>query len=279
MTIQECIRYGQNRLMAAGIENASNEARYLLEDTLSVDRSYLFVHDRDEVSDEHVAQYRNWIERRCAHEPMQYITGWQEFMGLPFYVNEHVLIPRQDTEVLVEEAMKRLMPGMQVLDLCCGSGCIGISLVKLSCVEAVLADISTDALKVAAKNAQKLLERSQPKIIQTDLFSEIAGRFDMIVSNPPYIRSDVIATLMEEVKEYEPVLALDGREDGLYFYREIAGQAGGYLRDGGYLLFEIGYDQGDDLRKILVEEGYEEIQIIKDLAGLDRVAIARYSSR
>lgn len=279
MTIQECIRYGQNRLMAAGIENASNEARYLLEDTLSVDRSYLFVHDRDEVSDEHAAQYRNWIERRCAHEPMQYITGWQEFMGLPFYVNEHVLIPRQDTEVLVEEAMKRLMPGMQVLDLCCGSGCIGISLVKLSCVEAVLADISTDALKVAAKNAQKLLERSQPKIIQTDLFSEIAGRFDMIVSNPPYIRSDVIATLMEEVKEYEPVLALDGREDGLYFYREIAGQAGGYLRDGGYLLFEIGYDQGDDLRKILVEEGYEEIQIIKDLAGLDRVAIARYSSR
>ena len=279
MTIQECIRYGQNRLMAAGIENASNEARYLLEDTLSVDRSYLFVHDRDEVSDEHVAQYRNWIERRCAHEPMQYITGWQEFMGLPFYVNEHVLIPRQDTEVLVEEAMKRLMPGMQVLDLCCGSGCIGISLVKLSCVEAVLADISTDALKVAAKNAQKLLERSQPKIIQTDLFSEIAGRFDMIVSNPPYIRSDVIATLMEEVKEYEPVLALDGREVGLYFYREIAGQAGGYLRDGGYLLFEIGYDQGDDLRKILVEEGYEEIQIIKDLAGLDRVAIARYSSR
>ena len=279
MTIQECIRYGQNRLMAAGIENASNEARYLLEDTLSVDRSYLFVHDRDEVSDEHAAQYRNWIERRCAHEPMQYITGWQEFMGLPFYVNEHVLIPRQDTEVLVEEAMKRLMPGMQVLDLCCGSGCIGISLVKLSCVEAVLADISTDALKVAAKNAQKLLERSQPKIIQTDLFSEIEGRFDMIVSNPPYIRSDVIATLMEEVKEYEPVLALDGREDGLYFYREIAGQAGGYLRDGGYLLFEIGYDQGDDLRKILVEEGYEEIQIIKDLAGLDRVAIARYSSR
>lgn len=279
MTIRECIRYGQNRLITAGIENALNEARYLLEDTLSVDRSYLFVHDMDAVSDEHAAQYRNWIERRCAHEPMQYITGWQEFMGLPFYVNEHVLIPRQDTEVLVEEAMKRLKPGMQVLDLCCGSGCIGISLVKLSCVEAVLADISTDALKVAAKNAQKLLERNRPKIIQTDLFSEIEGHFDMIVSNPPYIRSDVIATLMEEVKEYEPILALDGREDGLYFYREIAGQAGGYLRDGGYLLFEIGYDQGDDLRKILVGEGYEEIQIIKDLAGLDRVAIARYSSR
>lgn len=286
MTIRECVRYGQERLASAGIENAANEARYLLEDILAVDRSYLFVHDTRMVSEQDVVRYKTWIARRCTHEPMQYITGRQEFMGRSFYVNAHVLIPRQDTEVLVEEAMKRLTPDMHILDLCCGSGCIGISLMRLAHVDAVLADISQEALAVAAANATALLAAEtagpeqasvkKPQIIQTDLFSAIHDTFDMIVSNPPYIQSAVIGTLMEEVRDHEPLLALDGREDGLYFYREIIRQAGGYLRDGGYLLFEIGYDQGDDLRKILVDAGYTQIQVVKDLAGLDRVVIARY---
>ena len=286
MTIRECVRYGQERLASAGIENAANEARYLLEDILAVDRSFLFVHDTRMVSEQDVVRYKAWIARRCTHEPMQYITGRQEFMGLSFYVNAHVLIPRQDTEVLVEEAMKRLTPDMHILDLCCGSGCIGISLMRFAHVDAVLADISQEALAVAAANATALLAAEtagpeqasvkKPQIIQTDLFSAIHDTFDMIVSNPPYIKSAVIGTLMEEVRDHEPLLALDGREDGLYFYREIIRQAGGYLRDGGYLLFEIGYDQGDDLRKILVDAGYTQIQVVKDLAGLDRVVIARY---
>lgn len=278
MTIDELLIYGRETLQDAGIDNCMHEARYLLESLLRADRNYIFMHGQDTVADAQYEQYQVWIKRRATHYPMQYIIGEQPFMDFIFYVDENVLIPRQDTEVLVEEAMKHLSSGMQVLDLCCGSGCIGLSLCKLTGVHVTLADISEGALSVTMRNVRKLSleECPQVQVVQSDLFDRLTGKYDMILSNPPYIRSDVIPTLMEEVREYEPMLALDGREDGLYFYRRIADEARKFLNEEGYLLFEIGYDQGDDLREILVGAGYSEIQVLKDLAGLDRVVKARY---
>lgn len=295
MTINELLEYGKTKLTEAGIENGRNEAGYLLEALLHAERTYLFLHGAEVVKPEVAERYQAWIVRRCTHYPMQYILGEQPFMGFTFYVNEHVLIPRQDTEVLVEEAEKRLISGMQVLDLCCGSGCIGLSLARRKGVNVTLTDISEGALTVTAENARRLgftpagtvmaddegsavspdSGTQQVGILQSDLFDKVTGCYDMIVSNPPYIRTDVIPTLMEEVREYEPVLALDGREDGLFFYRRIVKEAGSYLNENGYICFEIGYDQGEDLRQILVDARYRDIQIVKDLAGLDRVVLAR----
>lgn len=277
MTIGELLAYGRERLLAAHIDNSMNEARYLLEAVLKTDRNYLFMHRQETVEDIRCAQYKNWLEKRSTHYPMQYIIGEQPFMGYTFFVNENVLIPRQDTEVLVEEAAKHLSSGMEALDLCCGSGCIGLSLCMLTGAAVTLADISEGAIAVSRENMRRL--ELSAKIVCSDLFEAIEKKYDMIVSNPPYIRSDVIPTLMEEVREYEPILALDGREDGLYFYRRIADEARKFLNEDGYLLFEIGYDQGDDLRQILVDAGYSEIQVLKDLAGLDRVVKARYLHR
>ncbi len=275
MTITQLLQYGREQLENANIPNSMNEARYMLEALLKVDRNYLFMHGPETVEDVRCEQYRQWVKKRSTHYPMQYIIGEQPFMDFTFYVDENVLIPRQDTEILVEEAVKYLSQDMQVLDLCCGSGCIGLSLGRLTGAHVTLADVSEGAIAVTKRNAQKL--GLQVKIILSDLFEKIEQKYDMIVSNPPYIRSDVIPSLMEEVREYEPMLALDGREDGLYFYRRIVDEARKFLNEDGYLLFEIGYDQGDDLREILVGAGYSEIQVLKDLAGLDRVVTARYA--
>lgn len=275
MTITQLLQYAREQLENANILNSMNEARYMLEALLKVDRNYLFMHGPETVEDVRCEQYRQWVKKRSTHYPMQYIIGEQPFMDFTFYVDENVLIPRQDTEVLVEEAVKYLSQDMQVLDLCCGSGCIGLSLGRLTGAHVTLADISEGAIAVTKRNAQRL--GLQAGIILSDLFEKIEQKYDMIVSNPPYIRSDVIPSLMEEVREYEPMLALDGREDGLYFYRRIVDEARKFLNEDGYLLFEIGYDQGDDLREILVGAGYSEIQVLKDLAGLDRVVTARYA--
>ena len=232
----------------------------------------MFVHGDREVSHEQKEAYDKLISERARHIPLQHLTGVQEFMGLTFMVNANVLIPRQDTEILVEEAMKELHDGMEILDVCTGSGCILLSLLHYSndCNGLGL-DISESALEVAKQNAGKL--SIQADFLQSDLFDEIeVGRkFDMLVSNPPYIPTDVIPTLMEEVRVYEPVNALDGLEDGLFFYRKISKEAKAYLRKGAYLFFEIGCEQAEAVREILEKEGYKEIEIIKDLAGLDRV--------
>lgn len=276
MQYRELYQLGVDRLLKSEIEEAKLDARLLLEYVCHTDRNALLVHGDREVSEERVETYVNLVMDREKHVPLQHLTGTQEFMGLTFQVNEHVLIPRQDTEILVEAAMKELHDGMAILDMCTGSGCILLSLLHYSndC-RGIGVDISADALTVARANAEQLLKEAKlkPEFLQSDLFTELeqGQKFDMLVSNPPYIRSDVIPTLMEEVKSYEPIGALDGMEDGLYFYREISHSAKPYLYRGATLFFEIGYDQAEAVSRILEKDGYKEIEIIKDFAGLDRV--------
>jgi len=223
------------------------------------------------VSDAEYERYVNCIAKRAQHIPLQHITGVQEFMGLEFYVNKDVLVPRQDTELLVEEAMIHLHDGMRILDMCTGSGCILCSLLHYSnhC-EGVGADLSEKALAIAQKNAEKL-QTEKVTFLQGDLFENVTGSFDMIVSNPPYIRSDVIPTLMVEVKEHEPYMALDGKEDGLYFYRKIISGSREYLKKGGMLFLEIGYDQGEAVSSLMKENGFRDVCVKKDYSGFDRI--------
>ncbi|MDE5939587.1 MAG: peptide chain release factor N(5)-glutamine methyltransferase [Lachnospiraceae bacterium] len=278
--------YGEGRecLEAAGILEAALDARLLLEFVCGTDRNTLLAHGDREVSAEECERYRGLLERRAAHVPLQYLTGEQDFMGLPFLVNQDVLVPRQDTEVLVEEVMKHLHDGMRILDMCTGSGCILLSLLHYSnrC-KGVGVDLSEQALAVARENYERL-RAARPEMeagfLEGDLFAALArgktaesfaNRFDMIVSNPPYIKTDVIDTLMPEVREHEPMMALDGGDDGLSFYRRIAADAGAYLNGGGMLFFEIGCEQAESVREIMEEAGFREIEVVKDFAGLDRV--------
>lgn len=293
MKYRECYEWGCAALKNAGIEEAALDARYLLEHVCGTNRNDLLVHGDRQVDENHEARYRELIEKRGQRIPLQHLTGVQEFMGLEFAVNEHVLIPRQDTEILVEEVLKELHDGMEVLDMCTGSGCILISLLRYSnrC-KGVGVDISEQALQVAWRNAEGLLKSgtvpaqgssvytdvmgsSQDEtfvsFVQSDLFENVTGKYEFIVSNPPYIRSDVIPTLMPEVKDHEPMQALDGTADGLYFYRRITGEGREYLKRGGMLYFEIGHDQAADVSNIMAEAGFAEIKVVKDFAGLDRV--------
>ncbi len=275
MEYKKLYEWGRTALQNAGVDEAALDARLLLEYVCGTDRNTLLVHGDREVSETDQSKYEDFIGKRESRIPLQHITGEQEFMGLTFMVNEHVLIPRQDTETLVEEALRNLHDGMAVLDMCTGSGCILLSLLNYTndCV-GVGVDISEKALEVAGENNRRLGKNAT--FLQSDLFENVEGKFDMIVSNPPYIPSDVIPTLMEEVKTYEPLNALDGKEDGLYFYREIIRQAGEYLNRGGWLLFEIGCEQAKDVSKLLSDAGFKEVQTIKDLAGLDRVVFGTY---
>ena len=275
LTYYEVYREGAARLGEADIEEAELDARLLLEFVCGTDRNTLLVHGERDVSEEEYGRYCGLIERRAVHVPLQHLTGEQDFMGLTFLVNKDVLVPRQDTEVLVEEAMQHLHDGMRILDLCTGSGCILLSLLHYSndC-EGVGVDLSARALSVAGKNYE--IQRTQrpdmkARFLEGNLFEGLEDRFDMIVSNPPYIKTDVIDTLMPEVREYEPVMALDGGTDGLAFYRRIAGDAGAYLNGGGMLFFEIGCEQAADVCKIMEAAGFREVEVVKDFAGLDRV--------
>lgn len=270
MQYQELYRMGKDRLTEAKVPEAELDARLLLEEVCGTDRNDLLVHGDKEVPPEQCDRYVEYIQRRQKREPLQQITGYQEFMGLRFKVTPDVLIPRQDTETLVEEVMRYLHDGMHLLDMCTGSGCILLSLLKYSndC-EGTGCDISEKALKVAEENAEMLSLNAS--FVQSNLFENISGKYEFIVSNPPYIPTGVIPTLMEEVRDHEPVSALDGREDGLYFYREIVEKAGEYLYPGGMLFFEIGYDQAEKVSSLMREAGYQEVTVCKDLAGLDRV--------
>lgn len=267
-------KYGQEYLEAKGIGDAREDAWILMEYVCNITKSFYYMHMNDPMDEADTREYRSLIRKRGEHIPVQYLTGEAWFYGQPYVVNEHVLIPRQDTEVLAEEALKRLEPGMHVLDLCTGSGCILLTLVRHASVNGVGSDISSKALEVARLNAKRQNMKGCTWV-ESDLFDKIGGSFDMIVSNPPYIASEVIPTLMEEVREHEPILALDGRGDGLYFYRKITAQAGEYLKPGGWLCLEIGYDQADALRELLRENGYENIEIKCDLADLPRVALGQ----
>lgn len=278
MNYRKLYETGKDRLEKAGIQEAALDARLLLEEVCRTDRNTLLVHGDRAVTEEEETQFRIFIERRSTHEPLQQITGWQEFMGLRFSVTEDVLVPRQDTETLVEEVMRYLRDGMEILDVCTGSGCILLSLLRYSngC-RGVGCDISEKALAVAGQNAKELGISAQ--FIQSDLFESIEGRFEYIVSNPPYIRKDMIPTLMEEVRDHEPLIALDGGKDGLDFYRKITREATEHLYSGGMLFFEIGYDQGEAVKLLMEEEGYEEVTVSQDLAGLDRVVYGTFNGR
>lgn len=271
MTYRELYEAGKAELEQAGIEEASLDARLLLEFVCGTSHSDLLVHGSRDVDIEKERSYRELTARRAGHIPFQHLTGEQEFMGLSFSVNENVLIPRQDTEVLVEEVMRAMSDGSRILDVCTGSGCILLSLLHYSngC-SGVGTDISEKALETARVNAGRLEEKNA-EFIQGDLFENVEGRFQIIVSNPPYIATQVIDGLMEEVRLHEPMCALDGGEDGLYFYRRIVKGAKSHLCGGGQLFFEIGHDQGEAVSELMRAEGYRDVECIKDFAGLDRV--------
>ena len=283
MTYRECYEQGCRTLQAAGIEEAALDARLLLEAVCGTDRNDLLVHGEQPVAPEAEEKYLNWIRQRAEHIPLQQLTGEQGFMGLTFSVNEHVLIPRQDTEILVEEVLKELHDGMRILDMCTGSGCILLSLLHYSndC-EGLGVDLSAEALEVAGRNVLKVLTPEKAEhahFLQSDLFEKVEGKFEIIVSNPPYIASAEVEKLMPEVRDHEPRMALDGTEDGLYFYRRIIEEAGKHLVSSGMLFFEIGYDQGQAVSELMRTEGYCEVQVVQDYAGLDRVVLGTYCER
>lgn len=274
MNYTEAFLMGMQKLKEAQIGEAQLDARLLLEEVCGTDHNTLLCHGDREVSEAEEEQYRKALEQRAVHVPLQHLLGYQDFMGLRFQVNEYVLIPRQDTEILVEEAMRYLHDGMRILDLCTGSGCILLSLLHYSndC-EGVGVDISQEALQVAAQNAELLGIRAD--FLKSDLYEKVTGKFDLLVSNPPYIERAIIPTLMEEVREYDPYIALDGGEDGLDFYRRIIGGAQDYLKRGGQILMEIGSGQAQAVSELLYEAGFKEIDVCKDFAGLDRVVSGR----
>lgn len=282
MNLRDARRIGEEALKEAGIADAQTDARLLLEWAAGISMTDYVLNPLREMTEEQEGVYLDLIERRRTRIPLQHLTGEQEFMGISFQVNPDVLIPRQDTELLAEEALKLLRPGMRVLDLCTGSGCIIISLEQLGRRRKAAdetnsftgSDVSPGAIRTAKANAES--HKAQVDFVESDLFEHLSGRYDMIVSNPPYIRTDVFAGLEEEVRCHDPVLALDGREDGLYFYRRIIHEARDYLKSDGCLLFEIGYDQREAVTGLMEQYGYREILGLKDLAGLDRVVIGRY---
>ena len=270
MTYREALGLGEKILTMAEIVDVKTDAWMLLEMAAKIDRSYYYLHMEDDITQEQLNEYEWALKKRAEHIPLQYIVGETEFMGLPFKVNSSVLIPRQDTETLVEEALKVAKPGMKVLDMCTGSGCIIISILHHGKeLEGYASDISRHAINVAKENAK--LNQVAVSFETGDLFDHIKGKYDIIVSNPPYIRTEEIAKLMPEVQNFEPFDALDGKEDGLFFYRKIVEQAGDYLNPGGHLLFEIGHDQGADVSELMVQAGFKDVRVIKDLAGNDRV--------
>ena len=318
MTFRELLQEGRRRLEAAGIEEAENDARLLLLDTYRIDWCSLVsvyemkvpvnppmppvsackvVPRRISHETEAGGAYLEVIDRRAAHVPLQYLTHEQNFCGADIYVDERVLIPRQDTEVLVAAALDlaAMLDGSPaLLDLCTGSGCIPIALSRLGDFGSITAaDLSADALEVAKMNAEQ--NGARIRFVQSDLFEafrkktedgapasegdseaapEAAERFDLITCNPPYIRSGDMAGLQPEVRDNEPSMALDGGEDGLDFYRRLAAEAGQFLNPGGCVCFEIGFDQAADVTALLENAGFEEVRVLKDLAGLDRVVTA-----
>ncbi|MBR1853633.1 MAG: peptide chain release factor N(5)-glutamine methyltransferase [Lachnospiraceae bacterium] len=287
MNYRECYEKGKATLRQAGVPEAELDARLLLEYVCGTDRNTLLVHGDREVTGKEQSVYEKLLERRRERVPLQHLTGVQNFMGLDFQINEHVLIPRQDTEILVEEVLKNLHDGMRILDMCTGSGCILTSILHYSngC-SGIGVDISAEALAVAEKNALQLLcgqreaiagggsdgrSKEQIQFVQSDLFEKVSGKFEIIVSNPPYIERQMISELMPEVREHEPFSALDGGTDGLDFYRRIISQSPSYLCGGGMLFFEIGYNQGEMVKQLMIQTGFKEVLIKQDYAGLDRV--------
>lgn len=277
MTYQALLQQTETLLAQGGVREYKEDAWLLYAHAFKVERAQFFLHadeDMKEDCEKEKALLKEYIKSRLQHQPVQYILGYQEFMGYRFVVNDAVLIPRFDTEILVEEALK-YTKGRRVLDVCTGSGCIAIVLALLGKAKKVDAlDISADALHVARENAR--IHGCDIHFYESDMFEKVKDCYDCIVSNPPYIPSKEIAGLDREVAQNEPLQALDGGEDGLYFYRKLAHEAGKHLTTGGNLLLEIGWNQGQDVTALLQGEGYTDIQVGKDYAGLDRIICACY---
>lgn len=286
-TLEALLREGSCALEAAHIEEARLDAWLLLEYVTGKNRAWYFAHS-DQPADEQIQQkYMELCRKRGKHIPLQHLTGSACFMGYDFFVDQHVLVPRQDTECLVEEGLRLLKDreNPRILDMCTGSGCILLSMLKeIPEASGTGADLSEEALAVAERNRKNLNVEERALFVKSDIFSseyfmQNSGKelpeYDMLISNPPYIATAEIEKLMEEVRLHDPYMALDGREDGLYFYRRITKECGPYLKSGGWLLYEIGYDQGASVSEIMNEAGFCNIEVKKDLSGLDRVVIGK----
>ena len=284
MNYSELIRHGTDVLSAAGIPEAALDARLLLEFITGHDANTFYAHPETAVSEAEEAGYGRLLAKRAERIPLQHLTGRCGFMGIDFRVSGKVLIPRQDSECLVEEAMRYVTDGSSILDLCTGSGCLLLALMhyKNGCTGTGV-DISEDALAVAADNLAMLeecggLNGGQARFLAGDLYDALPGEnhtFDYIISNPPYIRSADIETLAPEVRDHDPRIALDGGEDGLAFYRRIAAGAPAHLARGGMIFLEIGYDQAGEVSQILADAGFKNIEVIRDYGDNDRVVIGR----
>ena len=288
MNQRQILEAAADRLAAAGVQEAAGDAWLMMSEAFSISRTDYYMHCDDECDcsgSEQYSLFESMVDRRCRREPLQYILGKSYFMGYEFKVTPDVLIPRFDTEILVEESLKYIKSGDRILDMCTGSGCIAVSVMlewnrkqksasedTRIVVDAV--DISDAALAVARKNAAKL-GAEQVNFISGDMFENTKGQYNVILSNPPYIPTEDIKELEPEVKDCEPVTALDGTEDGLFFYRILAGESGKHLHSGGYLLMEIGYNQAEAVSLLLEENNFADIKVVKDLAGLDRVVCGR----
>jgi len=272
MKIKEILQKAILGLEENGVEEATNLARMLLAFVLKKEKIYLVINQEEEVAKDKEEEFKKGIKRLLEGEPIQYIIGKQEFMGIDFVVDKRVLIPQPDTEILVEKVIEicEKLKGPNILDLCTGSGAIAISLNKfLKEAEITASDISKDALEVAKTNDRQ----GKIHFIESNLFENIEEKFNVIVSNPPYIKTEEIKILSKEVQN-EPHLALDGGQDGLKFYRKIIKEAHKYLKPNGYLCLEIGEDQKEEVIELIKEaKKYTDIQIYKDLGGNDRVII------
>lgn len=287
MNIKEAILLGNKKIKDKNIEDSNLKVKMILMDILNVSKEYFTIHEDEVLSDKDLKEFESKISRLEKNEPIQYILNKQFFYGLEFYVDKNVLIPQPDTEIIVEECINLLTnvennpqhslnknkKALRILDLCTGSGAIGVSIGKnISNIEVCASDISEKALEIARKNA--INNDVKIRIIQSDLFENIKEKFDIIVSNPPYIETSTIENLSEEVKK-EPIIALDGGEDGLTFYRKIATESKFFLRENGYLVLEIGFNQKEAVTQILKQNNFKNIYLKKDLGGNDRMIVAQ----
>ncbi len=278
MKLRTAVEAGRDLLKNAGIEDAAFDARFIMEHALGIEHEQFFMASFQDLDPACFKPFFEGIRQRCDHVPLQHIVGSICFMGLDIHTDGRALIPRQETELLAERAVKyseEQPDRLTTLDLCTGSGCIAIALARLGNFASVTAsELSDEALELAAENIRAC--DAEVELVKSDMFSSLDGRrFDVIVSNPPYIRRDEIAGLMEEVRAHDPLMALDGGADGLDYYRIIAAQAGEHLNENGLLLLEIGSEQGEDVKRLLEAEGFTDIEIHKDYAWLDRIVSAR----
>ena len=277
-SLKELLADGTKMLTQAGIDEAELDARYILEYITGLNSAQYFIHSEDIIEKNKAEEFFRLIERRSKRIPLSYVIGTRDFFGLTFKVDENVLIPEQETELLVEEVIK-YSEGKSVLDMCTGSGCIAISIALFGKPSKVAAsDISEKALEVARENA-KSLKAGEISFIQGDMFENVTDKFDIIVSNPPYIETGEIDELMPEVRDYIPRLALDGDIDGLKFYRIISKEAVKKLNKNGRIFYEIGYNQSRAVASILLENGFTDVKIMKDYSGLDRIVMAKLSEK